>query len=387
MDSAHNKGKLTTRFAPPERESRDELRKQIDWFNNSKMTAYFLDAVPVNVTVLNDKRQIVYANKQFMNFINGEKPHDALGKRPGEAFNCKNSVLNEAGCGTSKSCSTCGAVKAILKSLEGEKEAQECRITTTDGTAVDLLVWSSPLKINGDKYSIFSFTNIGDLKRRRVLERIFFHDILNTAGSLRGLVQLLDSAENLEEAKEYAGLCNQISDELIEEILTQRELAAAETNELQVHPEEVNSGELLNSLISQFSSKEEFKGTNLIIAEEAESISFTSDKVLIRRVIANMTKNALEASHEGETVTLNCKSIGNEIVFSVHNAAVMPENVKLQVFLRSFSTKGNNRGLGTYSMKLLTERYLNGRIYFESVKDKGTTFTAVYPKILKTDGE
>jgi sensor histidine kinase regulating citrate/malate metabolism len=53
----------------------------------------------------------------------------------------------------------------------------------------------------------------------------------------------------------------------------------------------------------------------------------------------------------------------------------MKREVQLQLFQRSFSTKGNNRGLGTYSMKLLGEQYLNGRVDFESSTQTGTTFS------------
>lgn len=38
----------------------------------------------------------------------------------------------------------------------------------------------------------------------------------------------------------------------------------------------------------------------------------------------------------------------------------LPLLVQLQIFNRSFSTKGKGRGTGTYSMKLLTKRYLKG---------------------------
>jgi signal transduction histidine kinase len=48
------------------------------------------------------------------------------------------------------------------------------------------------------------------------------------------------------------------------------------------------------------------------------------------------------------------------------------------VFQRSFSTKGTGRGLGTYSIKLLTERYLGGRVWFESAEGHGTTFHAEF---------
>jgi sensor histidine kinase regulating citrate/malate metabolism len=44
------------------------------------------------------------------------------------------------------------------------------------------------------------------------------------------------------------------------------------------------------------------------------------------------------------------------------------------MFKRSFTTKGIGRGLGTYSMKLLGEKYLKGKVGFESSKQNGTTF-------------
>jgi signal transduction histidine kinase len=51
----------------------------------------------------------------------------------------------------------------------------------------------------------------------------------------------------------------------------------------------------------------------------------------------------------------------------------MPENVRAHVFQRSFSTKGSGRGLGTYSVKLLTES-MGGRVWFDSTAGEGTTF-------------
>jgi sensor histidine kinase regulating citrate/malate metabolism len=92
-----------------------------------------------------------------------------------------------------------------------------------------------------------------------------------------------------------------------------------------------------------------------------------------------MAKNALEASDTGHTVTFACGPCAQGVYFSVHNPTFMPRSVQLQIFQRSFSTKGNGRGLGTYSMKLLTENYLHGRIEFTTDPNTGTTFTAIYP--------
>lgn len=57
----------------------------------------------------------------------------------------------------------------------------------------------------------------------------------------------------------------------------------------------------------------------------------------------------------------------------------MPREVQLQVFKRSFSTKGEGCGLGSYSVNLLTQRYIQGWVWFTSDEAEGTTFRMWVP--------
>jgi sensor histidine kinase regulating citrate/malate metabolism len=60
----------------------------------------------------------------------------------------------------------------------------------------------------------------------------------------------------------------------------------------------------------------------------------------------------------------------------VWNKATMPDEIKLRVFQRHFSTKaGAGRGLGTYSMKIFGEQYLGGDVSFTSTENDGTVFS------------
>ena len=90
-------------------------------------------------------------------------------------------------------------------------------------------------------------------------------------------------------------------------------------------------------------------------------------------------RQALEASAAGETVTLNVERTGDQVACTVHNPEVMPEEIRLQIFTRSFSTRGPGRGLGTYGTQLLTERYLVGRISFVSTAAHGIIFIITLP--------
>ncbi len=57
----------------------------------------------------------------------------------------------------------------------------------------------------------------------------------------------------------------------------------------------------------------------------------------------------------------------------------MPPEIQLQVFNRSFSTNGTGRGIGTYSIRLLGEKYLGGQVTFDSFDGGGTTFRIHLP--------
>jgi signal transduction histidine kinase len=166
---------------------------------------------------------------------------------------------------------------------------------------------------------------------------------------------------------------------LIEEIASQRDLMAAEGNELAIHPLEVRSLELLKQVVEDYQELATPRHCRLVVDAAAEDILFTVDITVLSRVIGNMLKNAIEASDDGEVITAGCKGGDSTVTFSVHNRAFISRDIQLQLFKRSFSTKGLGRGLGTYSMLLLTEKYLKGHVSFTSTQDQGTTFKVALP--------
>ncbi len=144
----------------------------------------------------------------------------------------------------------------------------------------------------------------------------------------------------------------------------------------------MNTREVLDSVIRMFADHPVARGRSLRVDPGTVSQEFTSDPQLLWRVLGNMVKNALEAVQANQVITVGCGLEGIHLRFWVHNPTFMPANIQLQIFNRSFSTKGTGHGLGTYSIKLLTERYLKGRAGFTSSEEEGTTFYAILPKNL-----
>jgi sensor histidine kinase regulating citrate/malate metabolism len=98
-----------------------------------------------------------------------------------------------------------------------------------------------------------------------------------------------------------------------------------------------------------------------------------------------MVKNALEASRSGEPVIIGCSAADGGVEFSVHNSGAVPRDVRDRIFTRSVSTKGAGRGLGTYSIHVLS-RYLKGKASFTSSEEEGTTFRVWFPGEYQKNG-
>ena len=370
---------LPTQYAPAERASSEEIQEQSLFFSEPHNLEAFSDSLPNIFLALNKQRQIVFSNQALLDLVGRKDPKEVYGLRPGEVLNCIHANKTDGGCGTTEFCRTCGAVNAILSAIGGKKDVKECRITNQRRESLDLRVWATPLGDEG-KFIFFVVTDISHEKRRRALERIFFHDVLNTAGGIQGLAEILKEEKDREEAGELVDLIRTGANTLIEEINAQKALSAAETGELSVHPESVRVNELLKEVSDLYENHEVSQGRKIVRDPDTEDMELITDRTLARRVLANMLKNALEASSVGGTVSIGGKGAGDFVEFWVHNDGYMPRSSQLQVFQRSFSTKGNGRGLGTYSIKLLTERYLKGTVSFTSTEDEGTTFRVSLPR-------
>lgn len=362
---------LTKRATP------ETLKRQSEQVTRTFDVTNVAGVVPTLLMILNAERQIVYANNRVLQLMGVQEINELWGFRAGDVFRCSRAAQSEDGCGTTAFCRTCGAMQAILAAQRGEADIRECRIMQKDG-ALDLRVWTMPIVFDNESFTIFSVLDIRDEKRRRALERVFFHDIMNTAVGVRGLSELLASGDPAN-VQQFQPLILELAEKMIEDIQAQRDLLNAENSTLAVKWGNIESRALATEMVRIYHSMAEPHSVSVVAGEPLAEVTFTSDVVLLRRVLGNLLKNAFEASQAGDTVTLTCKTRDDQVIFSVHNPSVIPPDVQAQLFQRSFSTKGEGRGLGTYSVKLLTENYLKGRISFSSAADAGTVFSVQYP--------
>ncbi len=370
---------LTTQFAPPQRLSGEQVAAQIAVLNAGGRVRHLIDAVPGLVALLNAERQILVANSTWEELAKKLGRSAFAGMRPGEFFSCQWAFASESGCGTTEACRTCGATRAILAAQAGARSVDECRIATVASTNYDFRVTASPFEWQGENYVLMILSDISDEKRRLILEKIFFHDMLNTAGSVSGIAALI--AEDPATCLELKDDLVRSAQTLVDEIKSQRMLLAAENNILRPDNDLVYSRKALEKVRQVYRNHPAARDRRVEIDPESAQCFVNTDPTILQRVLGNMLKNALEASPVGGIVWLGADSAMGNCTIWCQNCGEIPRADALQVFQRSFTTKGHGRGIGTYSMKLLGERVLGGNISFTTSAEEGTRFQISLPQV------
>jgi len=305
---------------------------------------------------------------------------DFVGKRPGEALGCEHSTEGPGGCGTSLACRHCGAVLAILAAQRsGGPDYEECWITTRRNhlrECVEFRAKATPITVAGFDLVVLALHDISDQKRRAALEQSFLHDARNLLGGILAWSEVLMHEASQEAITSIRALSMQLRDQLNgHKILLQ-----AERGDLVATRAPLDLPALARAMMEVFSGHPCGEGKNLVVQFPVEAVAPLSDRSLVMRILTNMVTNALEATGAGGTVTVRYAVREGMPTFQVHNPGVIAAAVAERIFQRSFSTKTEpGHGLGTYSMRLLAEQYLGGRVTFTSTAEDGTTFVLTLP--------
>jgi PAS domain-containing protein len=140
------------------RDEPDEVQRTTAALRAVPYLQEILDAMPLPVSLLNEKGQIVLMNRWWSQSL-GEEAGCALGKRHGEVLNCAHSSDGPDGCGTSRHCEQCGALVSVLESQRSQTQVTRAyqlhRETATGLQTTELSVTSTPLRVQGRKLTLF----------------------------------------------------------------------------------------------------------------------------------------------------------------------------------------------------------------------------------------
>jgi hypothetical protein len=375
--------KPVTYYASAERASFSDIENSYHSLKSNPLLRMFQEAMPDLSMIVNKQRQLVFANSNLIKFLDIEDTNLPLGERLGNLINCIHSDDQPSGCGTTLACRFCGVVNAVLESQQGAKPIiKEARITAMmdreEVTSYDLKIKASPLIYKDEEYTIICINDISDRKRRAFLETSYINDMYGSAAELKSVVSSINKEDLNADNLNLIETVEKVNYELMNDLLAQKMLNEAEDGTLERRPVIANSVKLLRELNEYFNKQEIVAAKKLFIDPFSHSIRFRTDVNILRRVLINIMTNAFEAIKPDMIVQASVRLQDKVLRFVVFSPVELTDEAKHQIFQRSFSTKGPNRGLGTYTARLLTSKYLKGRVHFSSDK-KGTSFYIELP--------
>ncbi len=377
---------LPTQFLSAERIGPTDLAPSVQTACNHPLVTQLMTSLEATVLVLNEHRQIIAANDGFKELSEGADPSQVLGLRPGESLTCIHALDAPGGCGTEPACRSCGAACAVLESSKNNALAhRECSITVyRRGGVLDTLsldVHAAPLRLEGKAYTLLTLLDIRSKKRRESMQRAFFHDILNSIGGLTGLCHIMETAGGATDPSLFA-MAKQTAEYLAESVYSQRDMLAMEDGFYEIQKTVAPPEAVLEKVKAFVSLSGLLHNRHLRVENRAPESKLKTDVTLLLRVLINMVKNGLEAVPHGERVDLVYTVESENARFEVINPGNISEDAVHRIFEKNYSTKkGVGRGIGTFSIKLLGERFLGGNVGFDTGNGR-TRFYLLLPSTI-----
>lgn len=360
----------------------DVIRDDYKTFFKLPFLHEILDLLPQVAFILNYDREIVITNKALLHMFGLEDMELILSQRPGNLFHCIHVKDGKDGCGTSDFCKVCGIANAILECQKHFLTVSSKAFVKTEignrHSNYELLITATPFEYKQKLFTIISIAELGNTRKRGYVDRMFIHDVENRHEIIDGFCTIMKDTE-LNEQYQFVSLIRAATFDLMGEVRIQRQIALAEKGELKLNKTKINSMSLLFNIRERFQESCKRKGCNLTISESSFTAIVESDENILLYCLLHLCQNAIEASLGGDSIKLSAEIIENSISFSIFSDTLIPYKEQYKIFKKNYSTKGKGRGLGTYSVKLFVEKYLQGVVTFESEVESGTIFTITLP--------
>ncbi|MBO7054119.1 MAG: GHKL domain-containing protein [Bacteroidales bacterium] len=216
----------------------------------------------------------------------------------------------------------------------------------------------------------------------REMARQIAHEIKNPLTPMKLSLQLLNRSWD-EKDERFESRLKSISKTMIEQIDTLADTATSFSDFAKlskVNLEKIDINELIQSCVVIFSHDENVE----VRAELPETPVFVlADKEKTIRLFNNLIKNAIQSipkERQGlvRVTVSKLEKSDFAIIKVIDNGRGIPEEIQSRIFELHFTTKSTGSGFGLAICKSVAESS-NGRIYFETEQDKGTTFCVELP--------
>ena len=221
---------------------------------------------------------------------------------------------------------------------------------------------------------------------REEVEAISRHDLKNPLMVIMNVpALLLASASIPDNEKKLLKMVESAGHQMLEMINRTIDLFKMEKGVYAFDPARVEVPRVIEQIVTALNNSLALKKLSLDVTLNGSSLSpsddfpVLGDQLLVYSVLSNLVKNSIEASPEGEKISVSLAGT-NAASIAIHNAGAIPSSIRNR-FFEKFSTAGKEggTGLGAYSARLMV-RTMKGDIGFETSEEEGTTITVTLPR-------
>ncbi|CAN2050061.1 histidine kinase [Candidatus Magnetomoraceae bacterium gMMP-1] len=221
---------------------------------------------------------------------------------------------------------------------------------------------------------------------REDVERITHHDLKTPLNAIIVLPQMMMTHDNIPtDFLEYLKIIEESGLIMLDMINLSLDMFRMEKKMYQIQPVPLNVAQVIRKIVNDTESLAMSKKLSVVIlingkpAGSEVNFSVLGEELLCYSMLANLIKNALEASPEGYKITVELTDEEDMSVISIHNKGTVPRDIRDRFFDKYVtSDKTTGTGLGTYSARLIAETQ-GGSIDLETSEEKGTTVTVRLP--------
>ena len=210
------------------------------------------------------------------------------------------------------------------------------------------------------------------IRVREEVERIARHDIKTPLNSIVAVPRLLRERRPLDaREEELLGMVERAAYRILDMVNLSVDLYRMEQGEYRFAPRAVDLAALAQTVAREIGAHAQTKGVSFALP--ASPAPAWAEELLCYSILANLMKNAVEGSPDGATVTVSIAPRADRVVLTVHNAGVVPEEVR-GAFFQKYATSGKagGSGLGAYSARLMS-RVQEGELAMRTSAAEGTT--------------
>jgi signal transduction histidine kinase len=215
---------------------------------------------------------------------------------------------------------------------------------------------------------------------------IMAHDLKNPLGGMESVVDLVESAGELnEEQEEYFSLLEQqvkSARNLINDVLEMNKL---ENDTSELSKDRLDLISFIEKKKNNFNTLASKKNIKLNIDSNEKELILITGLNELNRIVDNLLSNAIKYSPMGETVIIQLEKSNTEITIHFKDKGKGIQEKEMPKLFKKFSklsarptNEESSSGLGLYIVKILAER-INAQIDVISKPEQGSCFSLILP--------